>query len=58
MKELNPFSKDEMKKSFDMQESFNESVSESDFPMFESHSFNSLDSSFQSCSKKKISCFS
>ena len=57
MKELNPFSKDEMKKSFDMQESFNESVSESDFPMFESHSFNSLDSSFQSCSKKKFPAF-
>ena len=59
MKELNPFSLEENKKPFEIFENFNESVSESDYPMFEPHSSYSLDSySFPEKKKKKISNFS
>ena len=58
MKELNPFSLEENKKPFEIFENFNESVSESDYPMFEPHSSCSLDSySFPDSSKKKFPTF-
>jgi len=55
MTELNPFSRDERKKSLDMNDNYTESGSENDYPMVDYQSFNSLDtSSYPESTKKRF----
>ena len=56
MTELNPFSRDERKKSLDMNDNYTESGSENDYPMVDYQSFNSLDTSSYPESIKKRLC--
>ena len=58
MTELNPFSRNERKKSFEINDNYTESASENDYPIPEYQSLNSIDSSiYQESTKKRFPNF-